>query len=396
MARILVAGNTAGILARFRMPILKAARAAGHEVICLCGNGMNAEEYFAVLEDNGFTVHRLPGLEQAGLSPRALISQARALRAMIGEIRPDILHSFTHRANIVSWLGLRGNKDIRFIPNVTGAGRLFLDELSLRDRLAQAAMLFLYKRLAKRCECIFFQNADDLKEIGGPMGLPPEKLKLTNGSGLDPREVVATRKSDAATMRRRLHEEFGVDPEKRMYLLPSRALKSKGVVEFYKAAELYLDLYDDAVFVNAGEAVEGSAEGLSEASLKAMQRPGLHFVGFQSDIYSLMEASDVVVLPSFYREGVPRALIEALGFGKMIITSDRAGCRETVIDGWNGSLVTMQTPRHVLSAMIACREMDASRASENSRLLFERCFHADRITEVYLEQYRPAAKTGAA
>ncbi|NTU70021.1 glycosyltransferase family 4 protein, partial [bacterium] len=297
MEKILFVCNTAGILARFRLPVLKAAREAGYEVSCICGLGINVEEYIETLNDVGFSVRWLPGLEENGLSLRTLIEQAFELSKMIRDNAPDILHSFTHRANIVSFLALQGNRSIRFIPNVTGAGRLFGENLSFRDRMLRWLLLNLYRCFEPRCECIYFQNSDDLQEMGRTMGWPHSKLKLTNGSGLDPLEVVLSNKTDVITKRNELYRIYGIDPYKQLFIMPSRALHSKGVAEFYNAAERYLELFNDAVFVHAGEAVEDSTDGLSQSMLRSMQLSGLYYIGFQSDIYSLIDASDIVVLP---------------------------------------------------------------------------------------------------
>lgn len=387
MLRLLVVCNTAGILSRFRMPLLKAAQVSGYQVICICGDGMDSEFHIARLRSAGYEVRRLPGLEQDGISPIQLKRQANKIAAFIDELRPNILHSFTHRANVASFLALRKRPGVRFIPNVTGAGRLFDINLSLRDQFARFVLLQLYRMMGRRCECIFFQNADDLAEIGSYMGLPRARLRLTGGSGLDPTEVGCNITSDNALLRRKLELDYGVASNKRMFLFPSRALKTKGVMEFYEAASHYLDLFDDAVFVHAGESVGDGAHGVSHQTLVAMERPGLHFIGFHRDIYSLINASDVVVLPSFYREGIPRALIEALYFGKLVISTNVPGCRETVIDGWNGLLVQPRSTHSLLAAMVSTQSMNSIDMGSNSRRLFDCRYHARRVTDIYLEQY---------
>ena len=353
----------------------------------MCGDGIDADEYVGRLISEGFNVRRLAGLEQDGLSPIQLKRQAEKIGAVIDELRPDILHSFTHRANVASFLALRKRPGVRFIPNVTGAGRLFDKSLSLRDRLARFVLLQLYRMMGRRCECIFFQNEDDLAEIGGYMRLPRARLRLTGGSGLDPSEVGFNPTDNNDLLRRQLKHDYGIASDKRMFLFPSRALKSKGVQEFYEAASQYLDLFDDAVFVHAGESGGDGPHGVSHDALSALERPGLHFIGFQRDIYSLINASAVVVLPSFYREGIPRALIEALYFGKLVITTDAPGCRETVIDGWNGLLVQARSTHSLLAAMVSTQSMNSVDVACNSRRLFDRKYHAERVTTIYLEQY---------
>jgi N,N'-diacetylbacillosaminyl-diphospho-undecaprenol alpha-1,3-N-acetylgalactosaminyltransferase len=386
LKKILYVCNTAGIAARFRLPVFKGALAHGYDVACICGDGVDAEAHRITLASIGVTVLRLPGLEADGLSLGQLLAQSKAIGAIIDGTKPDIVHAFTHRANIASYLALRNRPGIRFIPNITGAGRFFGSDLTLRDRLAQSALLRFYRAMGNRCECIFFQNEDDLDEIGSAMQVPAGKLRLTGGSGFDPREIKFDQLLDRADYRRHLSDKFGISEGKKMFLFPSRALISKGVREFYAAASRYLALFDDAVFVHAGEAGQ-APYGWTKDELKAHQRPGLHFIGFQTDIFRLVGASDAIVLPSAYREGIPRSLIEALYFGKMLITTDNTGCRETVIDGWNGVLFKPRSSQALLTAFVAAQRLDIHSVYDNSRKLFENRFHADTVVKIYLDQY---------
>ena len=387
MKKILYVCNTAGIAARFRLPVFKGALANGYKVECICGDGIDAEAHFKTLSSIGVTVHRLPGLEADGLSLGQLRAQSNAIGAIIDNIVPNILHSFTHRANVASFLALRARPNIRFIPNVTGAGRLFEEGVSPLTRVKRAAMLALYRAMSARCEVIYFQNAADAQEIGGAMNISPERIRLTSGSGLDPKSAEAVSESGVAELRMALARDHGIDPNRRLFVLPSRALHSKGVREYYAAAERYLDLFDDSAFLHAGEAVDGSTAGFDEATLKRMERPGLAYVGFRPDVLTVMAGAFGVVLPSYYREGTPRAMIEGLYLGKMILTTDMPGCRETVIDGWNGHLLRPRSVDALLAAFVATRHADPERIKTNSRHLFERKYHADRIVGAYLAQY---------
>lgn len=395
LKKILYVCNTAGIAARFRLPVLKGALANGYIVECICGDGIDAAAHFETLSSTGVTVHRLPGLEADGLSLGQLWAQSKAIGEIVEGTRPDIVHAFTHRANVASYLALRKRPKIRFIPNVTGAGRLFEEGASSMTRAKRAAMLGFYRAMSTRCEVIYFQNAADAQEIGGSMNISPERIRLTSGSGLDPGSVEAVSDVDVAEMRIALERDHGIDPNRRLFVLPSRSLHSKGVAEFYAAAARYLDLFDDCAFLHAGETVEGVLAGFDAATLGRMQRPGLAFLGFRTDIITVMASAFGVVLPSYYREGTPRALIEGLYLGKMIVTTDMPGCRETVIDGWNGHMLSPRSADALLAAFVAARDADVKRIEANSRHLFERKYHADRIVGAYLAQYdNPYVQSG--
>ena len=98
-----------------------------------------------------------------------------------------------------------------------------------------------------------------------------------------------------------------------------------------------------------------------------------------------MAISDVVILPSFYREGVPRTLIEALAFGKVIITTNQPGCRMTV--NQNGFLIKNKDANEIYKAMINATKINKKDAETASHNLFQEKFHIKNITSIYLKYY---------
>ena len=393
MRTLLIVSNSAGSAAVFRQPLVAAARAEGFCVHVLCGEGQNSLAYIEDMKSRGVVVHVLPGLEGDGLSPTALRAQSRETRTLIDQIEPEIVHSFTHRANVVSYFALRQRKDIRFFPNVTGAGRLFEEDASSLTLIKRKALLLIYKAMASRSEVIFFQNPTDAEEIGQVMNLPLDRIRLTNGSGLSPEGTPDIAPADVRSFREFLFREHGIDTQRRLFLFPARALHSKGIKQFYEAALRYLELYDDAAFIHAGLTVNDSSVGLSAADIEAMRKPGIAYIGFRTDLPTVISTVDALVLPSFYREGTPRALIEGLFQGKPIFTTDMPGCRETVIDGWNGYMVKPRSTHDLLSALVDFRTADHLAMKANSRLLFERKYHARHIVEVYMNLYKNPAVT---
>jgi|GEM_PF-2491811 len=385
--KIVLLSNSAGTLFRFRLPLFHAARAAGYEVIAACGSGHNSGKYIRGLQELGIETHVIDGLESAEVRPGRLLRQARELRRILQQTKPGILHSFTHAGNVVSFLAARDCPEIRFFPNLTGSGRLFSDALNLRGRIAKLGLLSVYKRMAARSEVVFFQNDQDATEFSDFMNLPRDKAIVTPGSGFDPALVSHGLVGSQASLITRLRDDFDVDTGKRIILYPSRALESKGVRHFYEVGSRYSELFDDCFFIHAGEPSSEDQGGLSADDLRNLESENVRFVGFQDDIFGLMRLAQVVMLPSQYREGVPRALIEALHFGNAVITYDTPGCRDTVIHGWNGFLARPGSSQDLLAGLVALREKPAKDLESNSRRLFRCRFHANLVTEIYLRHY---------
>ena len=129
---------------------------------------------------------------------------------------------------------------------------------------------------------------------------------------------------------------FWNNNKKIIFLFASRLLKSKGLIEFIKSAENI----KEAEFQIAGKFDYGNDDCvLPDIINNAVVNGSVKFLGQIEDMERIINASDVVVLPSYYGEGVPKILIEAAACGKAIITTDHPGCRDAIINNLSGILV---------------------------------------------------------
>ena len=178
--------------------------------------------------------------------------------------------------------------------------------------------------------------------------------------------------------------------EKVRIILPSRMLFDKGVVEFITAAEkIKARVFNKAEFILVGDCDTINLAGILEDQLKKMtDYPYIQWIGFQQNIYQIMQEADIVVLPS-YREGLPKSLIEAAAVGRPIITTDTQGCRECVIEDYNGYLVPVKDTELLSRRMetLINDPVKRKKMGKNSRLLAEREFSIDKVVKAHLAIY---------
>jgi glycosyltransferase involved in cell wall biosynthesis len=159
-------------------------------------------------------------------------------------------------------------------------------------------------------------------------------------------------------------------------MVVARQCWSKGVREFAESAARVSQQLKTARFLLVGPPDPKSPEAVPDEFLQQQLGPAFQWITFSSHIREILHRSDIVVLPSYYREGVPIVLLEALAMGKPIITTDNVGCRETVEDGVNGLLVPVKDVAALTSAIATlAKDRDLrDRFGRQSRIIAERDF----------------------
>jgi len=178
--------------------------------------------------------------------------------------------------------------------------------------------------------------------------------------------------------------------EKVRLVLPSRMLFDKGVIEFIEAAKkIKVRVFNKSEFILVGDCDTINLAGIKENELKEMlDPPYIQWIGFQQNILQIFQNANVIVLPS-YREGLPKSLIEAAAVGRPIITTDTQGCRECVIENYNGFLVPVKDTEILsqrMETLINNSDM-RKKMGKNSRLLAEKEFSIEKVIEAHLSIY---------
>ncbi len=330
-ARVMVVGGHADSLIHFRGPLLRRLVAEGHDVTaCAPDAGADVRRELAAL---GIAYRHVP-IQRAGMNPMRDVGTVRALTALYREVQPDLVLTYTIKPVIYGSLAARLSRVPRICSLITGLGYSF-GTATLRQRALNPVVQSLFRFALAHNEVVFFQNPDDLRQFVDAGLASDRQAVLVNGSGVD-------------------LEHFRVAPLPEgtpTFLLTTRLLWEKGVGEYVEAARTLKAKYPTARFRLLGP-LDPNPAAVSRAQLDAWSAEGvIEYLGSTNDVRPAIADTSVFVLPSAYREGTPRSILEAMAMGRAIITTDAPGCRETVRGDENGFLVPVSDSIALASAM---------------------------------------------
>ena len=374
--------NTDGALYIFRKPLIRRLLSLRYIVSSITGES----RYFDKLSRIGVNTS---AVNFAGNSA-SIIGNSRLfqqLHRLISSEKPDIVHSFTHKPAIYGTLAARLAGVRKIFVTITGLGILFSYD-DIKTRALRFLLLLQYRIALHFVTKVFFQNPDDMNYFLEKRLVTPNKAVLTYGSGIDVGEFSTPTPEETTDCLRMLGGELGFNlNEKTVVIFPARALKEKGFFEFYEAARTVNTQANDYVFIHLGLVDDNAKFGITRQHISCYSKAcGVFYLGFKDNIKDYFIAADIVVLPS-YREGVPRSLIEALALDKYIITTDAPGCRETVVDGWNGALCKPGDADDLVSKITHVDKALLQINKGRSRALCEEKFDVETLIDVTFTCY---------
>jgi len=274
-------------------------------------------------------------MHRTGTNPIADWQTFWALRRLLRQIQPHILLPYNIKPIIYGLLA--GGWVNRRVALIEGLGYAFTQtQASPRQRILLYLVRQMYRIALKRAHAVLFLNPDDQREFCRLSLVSAEQAVLLGGIGVDLSEYMPA----PAVL------------EPITFTLAARLLREKGIVEFAEAAQRINQRYPNTRFLLLG-GLDTNPGALREHEVRQWADAGiLEWHGHVPDVRPYFAQTSVYVLPSYYREGVPRSTQEAMAMARPVITTDAPGCRETVIDGVNGFLVP---PRDV-DALIAAME----------------------------------------
>lgn len=261
------------------------------------------------------------------------LTYLKRLNKVVKNIRPDMIFGYTIKPVIYGSIAGRINKVKNIHMMVTGLGRVYTSD-NWKTKIVRFITKILYRIAFKSCTKVIFQNKDDIEEFVQEKYLPRKKTELVNGSGVN--------------MKRFQKKEF---PNTITFLMVSRVIREKGVMEYCQAARALKEEYKDIRCVLLG-GFDSSIGALKEEDIAPYIQDGsIEFPGEVKSPEDFYYQSSVFVLPSYYREGLPRTILEAMACGRAVITTDWPGCREAIEQGKNGILVPIKNSEALKNAM---------------------------------------------
>jgi glycosyltransferase involved in cell wall biosynthesis len=316
--QILFVGNSLEYFLSHRLALAKAAMSHGwcvHVATPPSGRGGN-------LECHGITHHQL-AMDRKGINPLRELRSLRRIREIYDDVRPDLVHLIGPKSVMYGGLVARWQAVPAMVCLIPGMGYMYLLD-GLKGHIVRALGHAGYRLgLGHPNKRVIFQNPEDRQLFLDRHLCKASEATLILGSGVDPAAWPAIQESQGSPIA----------------LFASRFLKEKGVEIFADVGRQLLGEGINARFAIVGQVDPGNPSSVSETQIRAWERDGIENWGFRQDMPQVFASCHLVCLPSYRREGIPKALIEAASCARPIITFDMPGCREIVENGENGLVV---------------------------------------------------------
>lgn len=362
--RIGVISSQAYSLHNFRGPLIRAWAAGGHQVFALAPD-FDDESRRAVAALGAVPVDYR--LDRAAIRPLHDVVDLIRLVGVLRRLRLDHTLAYFIKPVIYGTLAARLAGVVRRHAMVEGAGYVFSDQggrESLRRKLLRGVVTALYRVGLRWADDVFFLNHDDIDLFVARRMVRREQAVLLGGIGVELEHfAIAESVTEPVT-----------------FMLAARLLAHKGVHEYVEAARRIGAIHPATRFLLLG------SPDLNPGSIDASTLAGWHAEGVVewhphvADVRPWLARASVFVLPSWYREGVPRSIQEAMAMGRAVVTTDMPGCRDTVEVGVTGWLVPPRDVDALVAAMLRFVEAPALIAAMGraGRARAERLFDARR------------------
>lgn len=361
--KVVLASNTTWNIVNFRRCLIDSLMEAGFKVYAVSPTDKYVEELVKI-----GVIHYHVKINQKGANPIEDLKLIKRYKKIYQSIRPDIILSFTIKPNIYSSI-IAYKLGVPIINNISGLGTLFI-----KKSINSFVSYVLYKLTIQKASHVFFQNNDDALLFLKFRLVEKSKMSVIPGSGVN----VNT---------------FNIDRTRNVgltYLFVGRLIGDKGIREFMSASKVIAVNYPTVKFLVVGELNSPNRSAINSEEFEDFinENPQIDYLGNCDDMISVYAKADVLVLPS-YREGLSKSLIEACAMSIPIITTNVTGCRDVVIDGFNGFLCEAKNVNSLVESieyMINTTEENRLFFGRNGRSRAEKDFSEELVVKSYMSK----------
>ena len=359
--KVLILGNSHLVVFKFRGELIEELVKQNYDVYVCFPNGPFGEGEESA-KKYGCHFIEVP-MERRGTNPVKDLQIIKNYFSIIKKTKPDVVLAYTVKPDVYGGIVCRILR-IPFIPNITGLGK-GLDEKGLIQKIT----VFLYKFAVKKSSCVFFQNNSD-KAFFDFAGIEYEKGIVLPGSGVNLKKFKPL--------------PYPEKDEPIRFIYVARVMKAKGIEQYLDAAHEIKKIYPNMEFHICGYCEEDYKKILAEKS----QKKEIIYHGLVDDVQKYEKNCHCVVLPSFHPEGISNVLLEGAACARPLITTDHAGCRETVDNGTTGFVVKQRNSDDLIDKMKQFIELPCKKKEEMGnagRKKIEKQFDRKIIVENYMK-----------
>ena len=376
MKTLLLVVNVDWFFKSHRLPIAVEAIKQGYDVHLAClDTGL-----FAELTKLGITCHNIP-FSRSGVNPLNEFKCMWVLARLIKRLKPSLVHTVTIKPGLYTGLVSKFVKIPAIVFAISGLGLVFS---SKSQRVKRRLVELLYRAaFSHKNKKIIFQNPVDRETLLRVLKTPLDVAEMIKGSGVD------------------LNEFNYVEPPTGAVkvVMAARLLKDKGVYDFVHAARLYSDSHakmevgfeTKVEFVLVGGPDLENPTSVTPAEFESWQQSNfITVLGSRSDVSDIFQNSHVVVLPSYYGEGLPKVLIEAAACGRAVITTNNPGCIEAVIPNETALIIEPKDSSALLGAIcdLALNESKRKQMGIKGREFALNTFDVKAVVQRHLDIYQ--------
>jgi glycosyltransferase involved in cell wall biosynthesis len=338
--KIIIIGTTDTNMYGFRCDFIKACIADRYQVYTFVSE--YSETGIQKLKNIGAQVVTYD-LSRGGVNPFADIASMFELKKKIADIQPEIVFAYSTKPVIYGTLAAKKANVPKIYGMIEGLGSPFTihkHKQKFKSQLTRFMQVSLYRWVFRYLDKIMFLNQDDPRDLIDNYNIPckPNAVEVIGPIGLNLADYAYSRWDESQPV---------------SFIFIARLIAEKGIFDFIEAAKIVKQQHPDAIFKIIGGLDPANPSALSQTELDELIASGLiQYDGYVSDVAQRIKDSAVFVLPSYYREGVPRSTQEAMAVGRPVITTDVPGCRDTVVPGVNGFLIPKWNAKALANKML--------------------------------------------